>query len=68
MQLPFFAIGWGYFSNRYLLPGWLAVSLVLAAMACHSRLALVRNPLLIRVGLVASCAVFYFYVTRGIVI
>lgn len=68
MLLPFFAIGWGFFSNRYLLPGWLAVSLILAAMACHSRIAALRHPLLIRMGLLASCAVFYFYVTRGIVI
>ncbi len=68
MLLPFFAIGWGYFSNRYLLPGWLAVSLILAAMLCHSRLATLRNPLLIRLGLVGSCGVFYFLVTRGIVI
>lgn len=68
MVLPFFLIGWGFFSNRYLLPGWLAVSLILAAMFCHSRVAILRNPLFIRVGLVASCGLFYFYVSRGIVI
>ena len=68
MLLPFFAIGWGYFSNRYLLPGWLAVSLIVAAMLCHSRLAILRNPLVIRLGLIASCGVFYFLVTNGIVI
>ena len=68
MLLPFFAIGWGYFSNRYLLPAWLATSLVLAAMLCHSRIALLRNPLLIRAGLVAACPVFYVYVTNVIVI
>ncbi|MEZ0474686.1 EpsG family protein [Luteimonas sp. B3_2_R+30] len=68
MLLPFFSIGWGFFSNRYLLPGWLAVSLILAAVLCHSRIALLRNPLLVRIGLVASCAVFYVLVTNVIVI
>jgi hypothetical protein len=37
-------------------------------MLCHSRLATFRNPLLIRLGLIGSCGVFYFLVTRGIVI
>ena len=68
MLLPFFAIGWGYYSNRYLLPPWLAASLIIAAILCHSRLAVLRNPLLVRMGLVASCGVFYFYVTRVILI
>lgn len=68
MLLPFFAIGWGYFSNRYLLPGWISVSLILAAVLCHSRLAPLRQPLLIRFGLVAACPVLYFLVTREIVI
>jgi hypothetical protein len=68
MLLPFFAIGWGYYSNRYLLPAWLAVSLMLAAILCNARFAALRNPLLIRLGLLASCGAFYFYVTRVIVI
>jgi len=68
MLLPFFAIGWGYFSNRYLLPGWLAVSMILASVLCHSRIPMLRNPLLIRLGLIASCAVFYVYVVNVIVI
>ncbi|MGN6224948.1 EpsG family protein [Pseudoxanthomonas sp.] len=68
MSLPFFIIGWGFFSNRYLLPAWLAVSMILAAVLCHARIAPLRNPLLIRIGLLASCAVFYVYVSRGIVI
>jgi hypothetical protein len=68
MLLPFFAIGWGYFSNRYLLPAWLATSLIVAAMICNSRLKLLRSPALIRLALIGSCAVFYVYVTRGIVI
>ena len=68
MLLPFFAIGWGYYSNRYLLPAWLAVSLMLAAILCNARFPILRNPLLIRLALVASCGVFYFYVTRVIVI
>ncbi|MGH8086407.1 MAG: EpsG family protein [Lysobacter sp.] len=68
MLLPFFAIGWGYFSNRYLLPAWLAVSLILAAVVCHNRLQALSHPLLIRLGLIASCAVFYWYVTTETVI
>ena len=68
MLLPFFAIGWGYYSNRYLLPAWLAVSLMIAAILCHSWIALLRNPLLIRMGLIAACPVFYYYVTNVIVI
>ena len=68
MVLPFFAVGWGYFSNRYLLPAWLAVSLILAAILCCGRLSLPRQPLLVRFGMVAACAVFYVLVSRGIVI
>jgi hypothetical protein len=68
MLMPFFAIGWGYFSNRYLLPGWLSVSLVLAAVLCHSTIALLRSPTLIRAGMVGACGVFYWLVTHYIVI
>lgn len=68
MLLPFFAVGWGYFSNRYLLPAWLAVSLILAAILCSNRLSLLRQPLLIRFCLLVACAVFYIYVSKGIVI
>ena len=68
MLLPFFVIGWGYFSNRYLLPGWLAVSLILAAACCYSRIAPLRQPLLLGAGLAAACGVLFFYVSRGIVI
>ncbi|MBU8978063.1 EpsG family protein [Lysobacter sp. MMG2] len=68
MMLPFFGIGWGFFSNRYLLPAWLSVSLILAAMLVHSRIPLLRHPLLVRFGLLISCAAFYYYVTHEIVI
>ncbi len=68
MVLPFFAIGWGYFSNRYLLSAWLSASLILAAVVCHNRLAVLSHPLLIRFGLIVSCGVFYVLVTRDIVI
>lgn len=68
MLLPFFAIGWGSYSNRYLLPAWLAASLIMAAIVCFSRLRFVRNPLLIRLGLLAACPVFWFLVTRVVVI
>jgi hypothetical protein len=68
LMLPFFAIGWGSFSNRYLLPAWLSVSLMLAAFCCDNRIAPLRNPLVLRLGLIAACGVFYFYVSRGIVV
>lgn len=68
MMLPFFGIGWGFFSNRYLLPAWLSISLILAAMAVHSRVALLRHPLILRFGLLLSCAAFYYYVNNEIVI
>ena len=68
MVLPFFMIGWGFFSNRYLLPGWLAVSMMLAAVLCHARIAPLRHPLLIRAGLIGACLVFFLYVSWGIVI
>lgn len=68
MVLPFFIIGWGYFSNRYLLPGWLAASLIFAAIVWHNRIPMVRHPLMIRLGLIASCIVFYYYVKFVVVI
>lgn len=68
MLLPFFAVGWGYFSNRYLLPAWLTASLIVAAMLVHSRIPLVRHPLILRMGLILSCVLFYYYVTNNIVI
>ncbi|MGO4220345.1 EpsG family protein [Lysobacter sp. TAF61] len=68
MMLPFFAVGWGFFSNRYLLPAWLSASLIVAAVICHSRLPALRHPLLLRFGLILSCAVFYYYVNNEIVI
>lgn len=68
MVLPFFAVGWGSYSNRFLLPAWLAASLIVAAIMCYSRLGALRNPLLIQLGLIASCAALYYYVTNGVVI
>jgi hypothetical protein len=68
LMLPFFAVGWGNFSNRYLLPAWLSVSLVLAAICCDNRLTPLRNPVVLGMGLVAACGVFYFYVSHGLVL
>lgn len=68
MVLPFFAVGWGSYSNRFLLPAWLAASLIVAAILCYSRLSLLRNPVFIQLGLLASCGALFFYVTNGIVI
>lgn len=68
LLLPFFAVGWGNYSNRYLLSAWLAISLILAAMAYFSRLPPLRNPLLLRGALLASCGVFYYYVTNMVIL
>lgn len=68
MVLPFFAVGWGSYSNRFLLPAWLAASLIVAAILCCSRLPVLRNPLLIQAGLLGSCVALYYYVSNGIVV
>lgn len=68
MLLPFFAVGWGNFSNRYLLPAYLAASLMVAAVFCHNRLAILRNPILLRAGLFVSCAAFAYYVTNQVIV
>ncbi|GLQ51922.1 EpsG family protein [Dyella flava] len=68
MLLPFFAVGWGNFSNRYLLPAYLAISLMVAAIFCFNRLSILRNPILLRAGLIFSCAAFYYYVTHQVVV
>jgi hypothetical protein len=68
MLLPFFLFGWGFFSNRYLLPAWQAASLIVAAMLSLSRFRLLRSPALIDLGLIFSAGIFYYYVHTGIVI
>ncbi|WP_424683469.1 EpsG family protein [Frateuria sp. YIM B11624] len=68
LMLPFFAVGWGNFSNRYLLPAWLSVSLILAAICCDNRFSPLRNPVVLRMGLVGAAGVFCYYVTHGIVL
>lgn len=68
MLLPFFAVGWGNFSNRYLLPAYLAASLMVAAVFCHNRLSILRNPIILRGGLIVSCAAFAYYVTNQVIV
>lgn len=68
LVLPFFAVGWGNYSNRYLLPAWMSISLVLAAIFCNGRTTFLRNPLLLRGGLVVACGVFYYFVTNMVVV
>lgn len=68
LMLPFFAVGWGNFSNRYLLPAWLSVSLILAAICCDNRFSPLRNPVVLRMGLIGAAGVFCYYVTHGIVL
>lgn len=68
MLLPFFAIGWGNFSNRYLLSAYLAISMMVAAIFFHSRLSLLRNSIFLRGLLLISCAVFYYYVANQVLV
>ena len=68
MVLPFFAVGWGSYSNRFLLPAWLSASLIVAAILCFSRVSILRNPLLIQIGLLVACGALYYYVSNGIVL
>jgi len=68
LMLPFYAVGWGNYSNRYLLPAWLSVSLILAAICCDNRVSPLRNPVVLRMGMLAACGVFYYYVTHGVVL
>lgn len=68
MVLPFFAVGWGSYSNRFLLPAWLSASLIVAAIICYSRISVLRNPLLIHFGLIVSSGVFFYYVRNSVVI
>jgi hypothetical protein len=68
MLLPFFLLGWGNFSNRYLLPAYLATSLIVAAIFFNNRISPLRNPILLRGGLVVSCAVFCYYVNHQVIV
>lgn len=68
MVLPFFLLGWGNYSNRYLLVPWIAASFLVAAMICHARTPLLRHPVLLRGGLVMAGGAFCFYVTHMIMI
>jgi hypothetical protein len=68
MVLPFLAVGWGNYSNRYLLVPWVAASFIVAAMACHSRLAVLRHPLLLRLALIPASGVFCYYVLHMVLI
>jgi hypothetical protein len=66
LMLPFLLVGWGNYSNRFLLPAWLYASLVLAALCVHSRLPFLRHPVVIGLGLLLSGVVFAFYVSSGV--
>lgn len=66
LVLPFLLVGWGNYSNRFLLPAWLFASLVVAALCVHSRLPLLRHPVVIGLGLLMSGGVFAFYVSQGV--
>jgi len=67
MSLPFFWVGWGNFSNRYLLPAWLAVSLFAGFLTAYSRIKQFREPAVLLASVAISVAVFAHYVANGIV-
>lgn len=68
MLLPFFTVGWGNYSNRYLLGPWEAASLIVAAIFCHSRFSPFRHPVMLAGGLVMASGVFCYYITHQVVI
>jgi hypothetical protein len=68
MVLPFFLLGWGNFSNRFLLMPWIAASFLVAAMVCHSRTPLLRHAVLLRGGLVAATGIFCCLVAYQVII
>jgi hypothetical protein len=63
LLIPFFAFGWGSFSDRYLLAAWLSTSLLMGAVLSLSRIPLLRDPLLLRFGVLFAAAIFYWRVT-----
>jgi len=68
LMLPFYAVGWGNYSNRYLLPAWLSVAAVLLTNSCDNRFSPLRHPGVLCMGMVGACAVFAYYVTHGVVL
>ncbi len=68
MLLPFFVLGWGNFSNRYLLSSYLAASMMVAAIFFHSRISILRNPILLRGGFIISSVVFFYYVANQVIV
>lgn len=66
LLLPFLLIGWGNFSDRWLLPAWMSVPVIVAAMACNSRITALRSSWLASAVLVFSCPVFLYYVLNSI--
>jgi hypothetical protein len=68
LLLPFFAIGWGAYSNRFLLPAWLAASLMVAAIVCGNRNRAMRSTAFASTFLLGSCLCFFYLVKQGIVV
>ncbi|AND69815.1 hypothetical protein ATSB10_23610 [Dyella thiooxydans] len=68
MLLPFFVVGWGNYSNRYLLAPWISVSFMVGAMLYHARTPLLRHPLVLWSGLLVSTMVFVYYVRAGVLL
>ncbi|HET6431608.1 EpsG family protein [Dyella sp.] len=68
MVLPFLAVGWGNYSNRYLLVPWVAASFILAAIVCHARTPVLRHPLLLRLVLIPASGLFSYFVLHMVLI
>lgn len=68
LLLPFLLVGWGNYSNRYLLPAWLFASIVVAAVCVESRLPPLRHPLTAGALLLLAGGVFALFVAHGVML
>jgi hypothetical protein len=68
MLLPFFILGFGNFSNRYLLPAWLTASICMASIV--TGLKMPRSFVISAVWVLSICSlvVFKFYVDNSVII
>ncbi len=68
MLLPFFAVGFGNFSNRFLLPAWMSMSIILASMICDTRILQLRNAWTVYLSLFVGAGAFVYFVQHEVLI
>jgi len=68
LLIPFFLVGFGNFSNRFLLPAWLSLSLIAASVVCCTSSRLVTRTGAIGLGLSISSMTFALLVANGVVV